>query len=131
MAKHAEILIGKFDILATFSYAKALLDGTDDSEAKERGIVAAIMGAKAKSGLGVDHKAEKTAAEKKKKSGITAEEFDHQVAAKMGAFFEKTFLPGIKKLAKIALLHQRCSFNRRHKTTANDRTRQNRCKPRG
>ena len=29
MAKHAEILIGKFDILATYTYAKALLDGTD------------------------------------------------------------------------------------------------------
>jgi hypothetical protein len=105
MAKHAEILIGKFDILATFTYAKALLDGTDDLEAKERGIVAAIMGAKAKSGVGVDHKAEKTAAEKKKKSSITAEEFDHQVAAKMGAFFEKTFLPGIKKLVKDGLTY--------------------------
>jgi hypothetical protein len=87
------------------------------------------MGAKAKSGVGVDRKTEKSVAEKKR-SGITAEEFDHQVAAKMGAFFEKTFLPGIKKLAKMALLHQRCSFNRRHKTTGNDRTRQNRCKPR-
>jgi hypothetical protein len=73
MAKYAEILIGKFDILATFTYAKALLDGTDVSEAKERGIVAAIMGAKARSGAGVDQKAEKT-----------ADEFDHQVAAKMG-----------------------------------------------
>jgi hypothetical protein len=105
MAKHAEIMIGKFDILATFTYAKALLDGTDDSEARERGIVAAIMGAKARAGAGVDHKAEKTAAEKKKKSSITAEEFDHQVTAKMGAFFEKTFLPGIKKLAKDGLTY--------------------------
>ena len=39
MAKHAEILIGKFDILATFTYAKALLDGAEDSEARERGSV--------------------------------------------------------------------------------------------
>jgi hypothetical protein len=38
MAKHAEIMIGKIDILATYTYAKALLDGTNDSEAKERGI---------------------------------------------------------------------------------------------
>jgi hypothetical protein len=91
IAKHAEIRIGKFDIQATYTYVKALLDGTDDSEAKERGIVAPILGAKAKSGIGVDHKAEKTAAEKKKKTTITAEEFEHQVAAKMGAFFEKTF----------------------------------------
>jgi hypothetical protein len=105
MAKHAEILIGKFDILATYTYAKALLNGTDDSEAKERGIVAAIIGAKAKSGVGVDHKAEKTAAEKKKKSSITAAEFAHQVAAKTGAFFEKTFLPGIKKLVNDGLTY--------------------------
>jgi hypothetical protein len=39
MAKHAEILIGKFDILATFAYVKALLDGTDSSETKKRGSV--------------------------------------------------------------------------------------------
>jgi hypothetical protein len=103
MAKHTEILIGKFDILATFTYAKALLDGTDNSETKERGIVAAIMGAKAKSGVGVDHKAEKTAAEKKKKSDITAEDFDHQVAAKMGVFFKQTFLPGIKKMVEASM----------------------------
>jgi hypothetical protein len=105
MAKRAEILIGKFDILATYTYAKALLDGAEDVEAKERGIVAAIMGAKAKSGAGVDHAAEKSAAEKKKKSSITAEEFDHQVTAKIGAFFEKTFLPGIKKLARDGLTY--------------------------
>ena len=42
--------IGKFDILATYTYAKALLDGLDDDEAKERGMVAAIMGAKARLG---------------------------------------------------------------------------------
>jgi hypothetical protein len=38
MAKRAEVLIGKFDILATYTYAKALLDGAEDVEAKERGI---------------------------------------------------------------------------------------------
>ena len=35
MAKRAEIRI---DILATYTYAKALADGTADSESKERGI---------------------------------------------------------------------------------------------
>jgi hypothetical protein len=48
---HDEIKIGKFDILATYSFAKALLDGTSVDEAKQRGIVAAIMGA-AKAKLG-------------------------------------------------------------------------------
>jgi hypothetical protein len=61
-----EVKIGKFDILATYTYALALSHGASDAEAKERGIVAAIMGAKAKAGHTVDHKADKTAAEKKK-----------------------------------------------------------------
>ena len=102
-----DVSIGKFDILATYTYAKALLDGLGDDEAKERGMVAAVMGAKAKSGHGGgaqdDHKARKDAAEKKKKTTITAESFDRQVADKMGGFFKKTFLPTMKKLVKAGL----------------------------
>lgn len=96
-----EVSISKFDILATYAYAKALLDGLSDDEARERGLVAAVMGAKARSGHGGGtdaHKADKDAAEKKKKSTITAESFEEQVAGKMGGFFEKTFLPTIRKL---------------------------------
>jgi hypothetical protein len=37
-----DVFIGKFDILATYAYARALLDGLDDDEAKQRGMVAAI-----------------------------------------------------------------------------------------
>jgi len=93
------VSIGKFDILATYTYAKALLDGLNESEAKERGMVAAIMGAKARSGrTGGSRQADKQAAEKKKKSTITAKSFDRQVADKMGAFFEGSFLPAIKEL---------------------------------
>lgn len=105
--KPADVSIGKFDILATYTYAKALLEGSDDSEAKERGIVAAIMGAKAKLGhAGGGHKDyhdDKKAAERKKKSTITAESFDHQVADKMGTFFTRAFLPAIKKLVEAGL----------------------------
>ena len=43
-----EVSIGKFDILATYTYAHALLSGMDDDEAKQRGMVAAIMGAQAR-----------------------------------------------------------------------------------
>jgi hypothetical protein len=93
------VSIGKFDILATYAYARALLDGLDDAEAKERGMVAAIMGAKARSGRpGGSHQDDRKAAEKKKKSTITAESFDRQVADKMGGFFEDEFLPAIKRL---------------------------------
>jgi hypothetical protein len=103
-----DVSIGKFDILATYTYAKGLLDGLDDEEAKERGMVAAIMGAKARLGHTVgphkdDFKAQKDAAEKKKRTTITAESFDHQVADKMGDFFEKVFFPAMRKLVKAGL----------------------------
>ena len=106
--KPDDVSIGKFDILATYTYAKALLDGLDDDEAKQRGMVAAIMGAKARMGHAGgghqdDYKADKEAAEKKKKTTITAESFDHQVADKMGEFFDKVFLPELKKLVKAGL----------------------------
>jgi hypothetical protein len=66
------VSIGKLDILATYTYAKSLLDGLDDDEAKQRGMVAAIMGAQARLGVRRDHheefQAQKEAAEKKKKT---------------------------------------------------------------
>jgi hypothetical protein len=102
-----DVSIGKFDILATFIYAKALLDGLDDDEAKQRGMVAAIMGAQARLGIRKEHhdefQAEKQAAEKKKKTTITAESFDRQVAHKMGEFFNEVFLPLLTKLAEADL----------------------------
>ena len=101
--KAADVSIGKFDILATYTYAKALLDGAEDDEARERGMVAAIMGAKAKLGHTGSHADDKAAAEKKKKSTITAESFDRQVADKMGPFFKRSFLPGMRKLVESGL----------------------------
>ena len=106
-SKSDDVSIGKFDILATYTYAKGLLDGLDDEEARERGMVAAVMGAKARlgytGGTHDDYKADKDAADKKKKETITAESFDRQVTDKMGGFFKKTFLPAVKKLVKAGL----------------------------
>ena len=102
-----DVSIGKFDILATYTYAHALLSGMDDGEAKQRGMVAAIMGAQARLGIRKEHKdefqAQKEAAEKKKKTTITAESFDKQVAHKMGSFFEEVFVPILKKLVEAGL----------------------------
>jgi hypothetical protein len=99
--------IGKFAILATFTYAKALLDGSDDDEARQRGMVAAIMGVHARLGILPKHtedfQADLKAAEKKKKTTITAESFDKQVADKMGGFLDDEFLPAMKKLAEAGL----------------------------
>jgi hypothetical protein len=101
------VTIGKFDILATYTYVQALLDGMADDEAKQRGMVAAIMGAQARLGIRKEHheefRAQKEAAEKKKKTTITAESFDRQVADKMGEFFDDVFLPVMKKLIEAGL----------------------------
>ena len=103
-----DVLIGKFDILATYVYARSLIDGLNDDEAKQRGMVAAIMGAQAKLGIRQRHEefqAQKEAAEKKRKTTITAESFDKQVAHKMGAFFKDLFLPTLKKLVEAGLCY--------------------------
>ncbi|MDR3634427.1 MAG: hypothetical protein P4L84_11530 [Isosphaeraceae bacterium] len=96
----ADVSIGKFDILATYTYAKALHDGLDEDKAKQRGMVAAIMGAHARLGLRREHRddfdTQKAAAERKKKTTITAGSFDHQVRDKLGDFFDATFLPAMK-----------------------------------
>jgi hypothetical protein len=87
-----DVAIGKFDILATYTYVHALPSGMDDDQAKQRGMVAAIMGAQARLDIRREQKDEfqtqKEAAEKKKKTTITAESFDKQVAHKMARFFE-------------------------------------------
>ena len=104
-----DVSIGKFDILATYTYARALLDGSPEGESKERGMVAAIMGANARlghaGGTYDDHKARKDDAEKKKKTSITAESFDQQVADKMGEFFEDVFLPTMRKFVEAGLFY--------------------------
>ncbi|QEH32038.1 hypothetical protein OJF2_05070 [Aquisphaera giovannonii] len=105
-----DVSIGKFDILAAYTYAKALLDGLDEDRAKERGMVAAIMGARARLGFGKkakhgdsDYEADRKAAEKKRKTTITAESFDHQVADKLGPFFADEFAPALTKLIEAGL----------------------------
>src|SRR5688572_10212166 len=68
-----DVSIGKLDIPATYTYARWLLDGLHEDEAKERGMVEAIMGAKARLGHGSgtlhdDYLADKQAAEKRPRS---------------------------------------------------------------
>ena len=102
-----DVSLGKFDILATYVYAHDLLNGLNDDEATQRGMVAAIMGAQARLGVRKEHHEEfqtqKEAAEKKKKTTITADSFDKQVANKMGKFFDEAFLPSMKKLVEAGL----------------------------
>ena len=105
-----DVSIGKFDILATYVYTQELLNGLSDEDAKQRGMVAAIMGAQARLGIRKEHheefKAQKEAAEKKKKTTITAESFNKQVADKVGKFFDEVFLPSMKKLVEAGLSYE-------------------------
>lgn len=109
-AQSSDVLIGKFDILATYAYCKALRDGHDNDEAKQRGMVAAIMGARSRLGIRGrsstdtdDYPTHKAAAEKKRKTSITAALFDKQIAHKMGPFFVEVFLPAIGRLVEAGL----------------------------
>jgi hypothetical protein len=96
------VSIGKFDILATYTCAHALLIGMDDDEAKQRGMVAAIMGAQARLGICKEHKeefeAQKEAAEKKKTT-ITAEGFDKQVSQD-GSVLQRDLPAGVKETGR-------------------------------
>jgi hypothetical protein len=105
-----DVSLGKFDILATYTYAQALRDGLAEDDAKQRGMVAAIMGAHARLGRRHRHEddfqARKEAAEQKKRTTIAAESFDHQVRDKLGEFFEKVFLPTMKQLVQADLSYE-------------------------
>ena len=103
-------LIGKFEILATYTYAKALRSGLPEPEAKQRGIVAAVMGARAR---GVSRGGPRAPADSRtskqgaatKKQTLTAATFDQQVAAKMQPFYGSVFLPTMKKLVDTHLTY--------------------------
>jgi hypothetical protein len=74
-------------------------------------MVAAIMGAQARLGIRHEHKEEfqslKEAAEKKKKTTITAESFDRQVRHKIGdAFFDQVFRPVIEQFVEAGLSYE-------------------------
>jgi hypothetical protein len=93
--------------------ANAELHGMTQEDAKLRGIVAAIMGAQMRSGMihGTrrdedSFHADNERAERKKKSSITAAAFDHQVADKMGDFFDEVFLPLMKRLVQAGLSYE-------------------------
>jgi hypothetical protein len=106
--------IGKFELLATYTYARALRDGLTENASKERGITAAVMGARAR-GLsraapGGDSNLEplkSSEAQKAKKKTLTADLFDQQVALKLGPFFDELFLPTMKQLVATGLSYQK------------------------
>jgi hypothetical protein len=107
-----DVAIGKLDILATYTRAEGELGGMSEDDAKVRGMVAAIMGAQMRTGIAHQprgqedpFRAEEERAERKKKSSIAAETFDHQVADKMGDFFDDVFLP-LTKLVQAGLTYE-------------------------
>jgi hypothetical protein len=109
----SELSIGKFDLLATFTYAKSLRDGFSDSEAKVRGITAAVMGARARgvnrAGLanGNAPATSKPESVSLKRKQLTPEHFDRQVSERMGEYFTQTFLPTMQRLVKTRLTYEK------------------------
>ena len=109
-APRTDALIGKFEILATYTYAKALRAGLPEPEAKQRGIVAAVMGARAR---GVSRGGPRAPADSRtskqgaatKKQTLTAATFDQQVVSKMQPFYGSVFLPTMKKLVDSRLTY--------------------------
>ena len=110
------LTIGKFDLLATYTYARSLRDGFPEPEARVRGITAAVMGARAR-GLkrgGAGAPAERGAVgpgpepvtPRKKAKTLTAKSFDQQVAEKYGPWFAGTFLPTMKQLVAARLSYE-------------------------
>ena len=103
-------LIGKFEILATYTYAKALRAGLPEPEAKQRGIVAAVMAARSRGvrrggpRAPADSRTSKQGAATKKQT-LTAAKFDDQVATKMQPFYGSVFLPTMKKLVDSRLTY--------------------------
>jgi hypothetical protein len=110
-ARRSEALIGKFEILATYTYAKALRNGLPEPEAKQRGIMAAVMGARSRgvrrggARAPADAKASKQGAATRKQT-LTAATFDEQVAARMQPFYGSVFLPTMKQLVDTRLTYE-------------------------
>jgi hypothetical protein len=105
-----DVSIGRFNTLATYSYARALLDGLDDNEAKQRGMMAAVMAvmaASAQLGIGKEHhkelQAQKEVPDLETMTKIIADSFDEHVVHRMGPFFEAVFLPTLKKLVEAGM----------------------------
>lgn len=100
------VKIGKFDIFATYTYAKGKAQGMASDEAKVYGYSIAVLGAQAKMGnrkaarSGDPLATLKEAAEKKKKGkvSITADQYDKQIVAKLGEFYHTHFLKGITQM---------------------------------
>ena len=105
--------IGKFELLAIYIYARALRDGLTDNEAKERGITAAVMGARSRgltrgaSRSNSDPQPAKSTVPKAKKKTLTADLFDQQVAHKLEPFFKELLLPRMKQLVATGLSYQK------------------------
>lgn len=98
------VMIGKFDILATFSFVKARVSGSSVSQAKQYGYMIAVMGARGKGAMykpsSVNLAASPMKKVQKKTSVFSAADFDSKVAGHMGDYFSKKFLPAIEKFVK-------------------------------
>jgi hypothetical protein len=106
------VSIGKFEILAGYTYARALRDGWPDQEAKQRGIVAAVMASRVRGANRGGPRAKEDSSSPKqarqtKPRTLSAEDYDHQIVQKLGRFYNDRFMPVMKQLVKARLTYAR------------------------
>lgn len=98
------VKIGKFDILATYSFVQCVKAGTPVNQAKGYGYMIAVCGAKGSRPAAYKPSSKPVTSAPKAKAKSTnvfsASDFDGKVVAKMGDYFKKTFLPAIEKFVK-------------------------------
>lgn len=102
--------IGKFDLLATHSYVRAKLSGSNDAQAKEYGYMIAVMGARGRGGHGASKSSGASAtisATKKVKptSAFSANDYDGKIVSKMGDFYKNEFLPAVQRLVQAGMTY--------------------------
>ena len=102
-----DVSIGKFDILATYTYAQALLDGLDDDEAKQRGMVAAIMGVRHGWASGRNttrsSRPRRKPPRRRKRRPSPPSRSTSRSLTRWASFFDDVFLPMIKKLVEAGM----------------------------
>ena len=82
-----EVRFGKFEILATYTYARALAAACQSPKPRLRGIVAAVMASRTRGCPGRPER--RSSAKKSRKSTLTAATFDAQVAAQDAAVLRR------------------------------------------
>ena len=111
------LTIGKFDLLATYTYARSLRDGFPEPRgqgSRHHGRRHGRTGSRLETGRsgspgpngGRSSPGREPVTPRRKEKKLTARSFDRQVAEKYGPWFSGTFLPTMKQLVAARLSYE-------------------------